>query len=367
MKKKLLDKRAKVVVMLFSAMLLTACAPKESMTTRISGEFTKDAPEAVRIVAGDVLDTTVMVTNGCFVVEIPTVLTKASFLRIGNSELEQRLSQVSFVADGSNLTYEPETGKVLSSEKNGLQARFTAFNDWVEHLEDEFEAKIEEIGDDEAAADAYTEKVLRKFNRYILKTAKANRDNALGAEAIWGYEGDDPKAVLTILESFSPEMQAHPDIIEMKETLNASLKVEEGSPFVDFTVVQDPDNPETSTVNFSDYIGKGKYVLVDFWSTGCKPCWDVMPKLINIYNKYHGDRFDMLSVAVVESPELSKQSASQMGIVWNQIVNAKLLPFQVYGFDYMPYFILFGPDGTILKRGLTDRKIEKTVKKALEI
>lgn len=106
MKKILLDKR-KVAVMLFSAMLLTACAPKESKTTRISGEFTKDAPEAVRIVAGDVLDTTVMVTKGCFVVEIPTVLTRASFLRIGNSELEQRLSQVSFVADGSNLTYEP--------------------------------------------------------------------------------------------------------------------------------------------------------------------------------------------------------------------------------------------------------------------
>ena len=173
--------------------------------------------------------------------------------------------------------------------------------------------------------------------------------------------------VRSINEYIYGEMQAHPDIINMKETLRASLKAEEGSPFVDFTVVQDPDFPETSTDKFSDYIGKGKYVLVDFWSSACQPCWDVMPKLINVYNTYHGDQFDMLSVAVMDPPELSKESASQMGIVWNQVVNAKLIPSQVDGIDYAPYFMLFGPDGTLLKKGLTERQIEKTIKKALGV
>ena len=114
---------------------------------------------------------------------------------------------------------------------------------------------VREIGDDEAAAEAYTEKIIRKANRYLLKTAKANRDNVLGAEALWGYNEEDPKAMLAILESLSPEMQEHPDIIKKKESLGTALKTEEGYPFVDFTVVQDPDNPETSTVKFSDYIG----------------------------------------------------------------------------------------------------------------
>ena len=360
-------KRTAVIVFLSFALMLTACTPKASKTTKITGQFTKDIPQSVRIMVGDVLDTTVMVTNGCFEVEVPTVLTRTTLLRIGNSELDQLRSQVAFVADGSSLAYEPETRTVISSDKKGLQARFAAFNDSMELFEKEYETKLEKIGDDEAAVDAYTEKVLRKVNRYVLKTAKANRDNALGAEAIWWYENDDPKAILAILESFSPEMQTHPDILNKKETLRASLKAEEGSMFVDFTVVQDPDHPETSTVKFSDYIGKGKYVLVDFWSSNCQPCWDVMPKLIDLYNTYHGDQFDMLSVAVMDPPEQSKESAAQMGIVWNQIVNAKLIPFQVYGFDYMPYFILFGPDGTILKKGLAENRIKKTVKKALGV
>ena len=367
MDKTIIGKRTAFVVFLSFTLMLTACTPKASKTTKITGQFVKDVPDSVRIIVGDVLDTVAVVTNGCFEVEVPTVLTRESFLWIGNSEQDRIQSQVSFVADGSNLTYEPETRTVISSDKKGLQTRFAAFNDSMELFEKEYETKLEKIGDDEAAVDAYTEKMLRKVSRYMLKTAKANRDNVLGAAAIWDYEGDDPKAILAILESFSPEMQAHPDIINMKETLRASLKAEEGSPFVDFTVVQDPDFPETSTVKFSDYIGKGKYVLVDFWSSNCQPCWDVMPKLIDVYNTYHGDGFDMLSVAVMDPPEISKESAAQMGIVWNQIVNAQLIPFLVYGFDYMPYFMLFGPDGTLLKRGLTEKQIEKTVKKALGV
>ena len=349
-------------------LLMVDCSPKAGETTRIAGQFAGVAPEAVRIITGDALDTTVTVTDGRFEVEIPTVLTRKSYLRIGNDELEQRLSQVDFVADGSDLTYEPEAKRVVSSDKKGLHSRFSAFNERLERVEADYEAKMEEFGDDEDAADAYTEKIIRKYKRFLLKTARTNRNNVLGAEAIWNfYDGEDAKKVLALLEAFSPEMQAHPDLVGIKETLSTSLSVEEGSPFVDFTVVQDPDDPENSTVSFSDYIGKGKYVLVDFWSTGCRPCWDIMPKLIDIYNTYHGDSFDMLSVAMIEPPEVTKQSASQMGIVWNQIVNSSLTPFKVYGFDFMPCFFLFGPDGTILKREIPERKLEKTVKKALGI
>lgn len=140
------------------------------------------------------------------------------------------------------------------------------------------------------------------------------------------------------------------------------LETSEGRMFKDFSAKY-----EGKVTNLSDYVGKGKYVLVDFWSTGCRPCWDIMPKLIDIYNTYHGESFDMLSVAVIEPPEVTKQSASQMGIVWNQIINARLTPSKVYGFDYMPCFFLFGPDGTILKREIPERKLEKTVKKALGV
>ena len=112
-------------------------------------------------------------------------------------------------------------------------------------------------------------------------------------------------------------------------------------------------------------MGKGKYVLVDFWASWCGPCRAEMPNLRSVYEKYHGDDFDMLSVAVWDQPEATKVAAEEEGIVWNQIINAQHIPTELYGIEGIPHIILFGPDGTILKRNLRGEKIGEAVKEAL--
>ena len=44
--------------------------------------------------------------------------------------------------------------------------------------------------------------------------------------------------------------------------IQGRLRSKEGMPFVDFSI-----DTEDGTVRLSDYIGKGKYVLVDFWAS----------------------------------------------------------------------------------------------------
>lgn len=138
---------------------------------------------------------------------------------------------------------------------------------------------------------------------------------------------------------------------------------EEGNHFVDFTVVQDPENPEASTVKLSDYVGRGKYVLVDFWASWCGPCKKEIPNLKTVWEKYHGDDFDVLSIAVWDDVEKTKARAVEHGITWLQIVNGQDIPTDVYGIEGIPQIMLFGPDGIILKKDLRGSAIEAEVAK----
>jgi hypothetical protein len=90
-----------------------------------------------------------------------------------------------------------------------------------------------------------------------------------------------------------------------------------------------------------------------------------MPKLKDTYARFHGKSFDMLSVAVWDEPADTKKAAAELGISWNQIINAQKIPTDLYGIDGIPHIILFGPDGTILKRNLRGDDIRAAVAEAL--
>ena len=348
MKRNLLTALALVAV-------LASCGPKDQ--TRLLINFGEGAAEGqVEIAVGDDLDTLVQYTNGKLDILVPAAPTQLAYAVADDQPLQ-------FVSDGSTITLDFIEKKAVSSNKRGPQAQMTKFLAWQDEFMDDFYAKREGLSEEEETE--LLEKTLAEYNKHLKEVIKANPDNVVGLMAISSLELDDNDEMLEILKSLSDELKARPNVSSAITALETAAVTGEGKMFADFTVVQDPEDPEGSTVKLSDYVGKGKYMLVDFWASWCGPCRDELPFLKAVYEKYKGDDFDIIGVAVSDTPTDTRKAVVELEIPWSQIINAQLIPGEVYGIQYIPHIILFGPDGTILKRDLRHEGIEEAVAEAL--
>lgn len=242
-----------------------------------------------------------------------------------------------------------------------------------------YEAEMDKIMEEyEAAADkeAAEETAIQKIIDLSLVTMKKNSSDSVALNALENcYYYAEPEELAKAIDCLSDELKEDKFVKGVSESIAAKIATKEGQPFVDFTVdhvtgVDAEGNPVYQKVSLSDYVGKGKYMLVDFWSPWCGPCKQEIPNIKNVYETYHGDKFDVLSVAVwEESRKMNWQNtidtAAVLGITWNQINNGHQEPADLYGIDGIPHVILFGPDGTIVKRDLRGKELADAVAAAL--
>ena len=210
--------------------------------------------------------------------------------------------------------------------------------------------EMQAIADDTTLTDAENE---ARYAEGLLKFYQENKDNAIGPWAFCNYlmYKDFSEADIDALLKDAPVEYAQLKRVEKAKNAARQLAVTaEGKKFTDFEVKAE----DGAVQKFSDYVGKGKVVVVDFWASWCPPCRAEIPKLQALKAKY-GDKFDVLGVAVWDNPDDTRKAIEELKITWPVIVGTHKLtePTDLYGIKGIPHIIVFGPDGTILSRGLT--------------
>lgn len=251
------------------------------------------------------------------------------------------------------------------------EERVKAYEEAHEAMMTEYRQTMDSLSTDPQAAEVFYNSFVERYVEFNLESAKQNPDNEVAIQVLMNLRGlVEDAQVDEIISKMPSVMLENESVARLKAGLDARKATAEGQKFVDFTVEHvygfdrsmDPQ-PLKMEVKFSDFVGNGKYVLVDFWSPWCGPCRREMPNIKMVYDKYKGDDFNVLSIAVWERQpvNVTMETAAKLEMTWDQINNAQSIPTDIYGIDGIPHVMLIGPDGTILKRGLHGAGIEEAV------
>ena len=241
------------------------------------------------------------------------------------------------------------------------EEKVKAYDETHDAMVAEFRTMMDSLSSDQDKAQAYYDEFIEEYKKFNLKAAKKNSDNEVAVKVLmnlYGLIGD--AEMEAIISKMPAELLENENVAYFKKGLDARKNTAEGMMFTDFTVEHvygydrsmDPQ-PLKKEVKFSDYVGKGTYVLVDFWSPWCGPCRREIPNIQKVYEQYKDKGFEVLSLAVWERKPQSHtiETAAELGMDWLHINNCGQIPTDIYGVDGIPHLMLIGPDGTILKRG----------------
>ena len=279
-----------------------------------------------------------------------------------------RLS-VDFILENGKISVDmaaPENVKNIKGAK--LNDKLSKFLTEMALYQNEFLAKTEEIQQSQISDANKNSQRRENYQHYrqLIESLRitffnANKDNVLGAFVLWNNQLFDmePDLLASLYEQAGDAVRSFKPLQTIVETNERKKLTAEGMPFTDFTI--ENGNLDGSRASLSDYVGKGKYVLVDFWASWCGPCIAEIPVLTEVYNEHRGDQFEILGVAVWENRESTMKYIENNGSLWSQIIDAGDFPATLYGIEGIPHIILFGPDGTIVARGLRGERLKSKV------
>ena len=278
-----------------------------------------------------------------------------------------------FFNDGTPIQADMVKKTISASEQNN---KLVAYDNELDAMNNELRPFFDEYN--KARQSGATQEQLQKLTKEIeakmapvqerianrtLEIVKANQNNLIPAAFLGNlvYELEYPQ----IKDLFDAKYAYvnHPALARANQIVKMLAKKAAfiGQKFTDLEENDVNGQPH----KLSEYLGKGNYVLLDFWASWCGPCRAEMPNVKAAYEKYKGKGFNIVALSFDNKLDSWKKAIEDMQMPWIHLSDLKgwqTVAGQVYGVRSIPASFLVDPNGTIVAADLRGEKLGAKLK-----
>ena len=358
--------------LIIAAMAFTALgANAQKVKYEISGVVADSVKEVVVIVNNNKNSTqTFAVTNGKFTATGEA--DKNDILKVGH-DVFKGFNSLEAINDGEPIELNLVDNTIKGSAQNTALGNLVKANAADEKRMMVLAQEYRELSQKNTAeADARIKEIMTEADDIQLKAMKSTWDY------IMAHKNDvTPVALIQnvmyeltydqLAEIINPDVAYfnHPLMARPKKLMEGLKKRSAGTMFTDLTM----NDTEGKERKLSEWVGKGNYVLVDFWASWCGPCRAEMPNVVAAYEKYHTKGFDVVGVSFDQKEDAWKKAIEQIGMKWHNISDLKgwqCAASEVYGISSIPSNILVDGEGKIVASDLRGEALHKKLAEIYE-
>lgn len=342
------------------ALIATACGPKANVYT-INGVVVDSTLNNKTAYLRDY--SAEKVIDSCVVTDLKFTFTgNPDSLNVLRIDLGRNYANL--LAENGVINVTMDRPSVVSGTPlNDLMAAYTKeSSDFNKLISEEYKA-LKDAGATEATIDSLFEVSNNTLKQITDKYFEGNKANKLGVYLIWSkIMGNMSVAQIdsltalngTVAQNFGPIQRIRKATVNKEET-------SAGRMFVDFPGT----SADGTAAKLSDYVGKGNYVLADFWASWCGPCKAEVPVIKEVYKNFKDKGLVVLGVNVWDKKDGFDKAVVDLEMPWAQLcVFDGNIATDTYGINGIPHLILFAPDGTIVERDLRGDALKAAVANA---